>query len=279
MLILVASSSITVLASRVPPLLVIMHTWWIGYTCLGATGARGDHAGLEQRALEEHLVVVQRLVDGGEDTLRGGGAGPDVVDAAGEDLGLQDGDQPVLLADRRVPGEPLRVLPDGELRRRAGGGVDLEHGAPLGEPGAALVVPGAARAQAVEALRGGLAARAGDLDEPRVRLDARHHAAAGEQVHERPAVGGLLVQGLLVKDDAGEVGGRAGRREEQLPQRVPVGRRVLDVGHGQALADGARRRRLVGGEDAPARRRDVLGSLDQLICRRASYRYLIVIKT
>jgi len=84
-------------------------------TCLGAIGAGGDHVGLEERALEEDLVVVERLVDGGEDALRDGGAGLDVVAAVGEDLGLDDGHEPELLADERVPREALGVLPDGEL--------------------------------------------------------------------------------------------------------------------------------------------------------------------
>jgi hypothetical protein len=90
-------------------------------TCLGAVGARGDHVGLEDGALEEDLVVVERLVDGGEDALGGGGAGVDVVPAVGEDLGLDDGDEAVLLADQRVPGEALGVQLDRELGRLAGG--------------------------------------------------------------------------------------------------------------------------------------------------------------
>jgi hypothetical protein len=236
-------------------------------TCLGAVGAGGDHVGLEERALEEDLVVVERLVDGGEDALGGGGAGLDVVPAVGEDLGLDDGDEPVLLADQRVPREPLGVLLDGELGRLPGG-ADLEHGAPLGEARAGLVVLGAARAQGVVPLGGGLAVGARDLDGALVHLDPRDHAAGDEQVHERLPVGGLLVQGLLEEDDPGEVVEHAGRREEQLAERLSVGLHVLEVDAGEALADGARR--LVGGQDALARRREALGGLDQLICRRVA---------
>jgi hypothetical protein len=109
-------------------------------------------------------VVAERLVHGGEDALGDGGAGLDVVGAINEDLGLDDGDQPVLLADYRVPCEPLGVQPDGELGGLAAG-ADLEHGAPLGEARAGLVVLGAARAQGVVSLGGGLAVGAGDLDD------------------------------------------------------------------------------------------------------------------
>jgi hypothetical protein len=241
-------------------------------TCLGAIGTGGDHVGLEERALEEDLVVVERLVDGGEDALRDGGAGLDVVAAVGEDLGLDDGHEPELLADERVPREALGVLPDGEL----GGlrGADLEHGAPLGEARAGLVVLGAARAQGVEALRGGLAVGARDLDGALVDLDPRDGAAGADHVHERRPVGGLLVQRLLEEDDPGEVVEHAGRREEQLAERLPVRLHVLEVDAGQALADGARR--LVGRQDALARRCQVLGGLDQLICARARIIYCTV---
>jgi hypothetical protein len=220
-------------------------------------------------------VVAERLVEGGEDALRGGGAGPDVVAAVGEYLGLHDGHQPVLLADERVPREALDVLPDGEL----GGlplprGADLEHGAPLGKARAGLVVLGAACAQGVEALRGGLAVGARDLHGALVDLDPRDHSARDEHVHERLPVGGLLVQRLLEEDDPGEVVEHAGRREEQLAERLPVRLHVLEVDAGQALADGARR--LVGGQDALARRCEALGGLDQLICARARIMYCTI---
>jgi hypothetical protein len=54
-----------------------------GWSCLGTIGNGGDHVGLEKRGIEEDLMVAERLQDGGEDALRGGGAGPDVV--PGED--------------------------------------------------------------------------------------------------------------------------------------------------------------------------------------------------
>ena len=239
---------------------------------LWAVGARGDHVGLEEGALEEDLVVVERLVDGGEDALGDGGAGLDVVGAVGEDLGLDDGDEAVLLADERVPGEALGVLLDGELGRLAGG-ADLEHGPPLGEAGTGLVVLGAARAQGVEALGGGLAVGAGDVHGALVHLDPRHDAAGLEHVDERRAGGRALVERLLEEDDAGEVLDRAGRREEKLPERLAVGLHDLHDDAGQAHADGARR--LVGGEDALPRRRDVLGRLDQLICTPIFTQYTV----
>jgi hypothetical protein len=60
-------------------------SWRRRSTCLGVgpIGTRGDHVGLEKGGLVEDLMVADRLQDRGEDGLRGGGAGPDVV--PGED--------------------------------------------------------------------------------------------------------------------------------------------------------------------------------------------------
>ena len=236
-------------------------------TCLGAVGGRGDHVGLEERALEEDLVVAERLVDGGEDALGGGGAGLDVVPAVGEDLGLDDGDEPVLLAEQRVPREPLGVLPDGELGRLPGG-ADLEHGAPLGEARAGLVVLGAARAQGVVPLGGGLAVGARDLDGALVHLDPRDHAAGDEQVHERRPVGGLLVQGLLEEDHTTYVLEGTRAAEQELTEGTAVLLNVLDIDAGKTLANGASG--LISCKDTLPRGANVGSVLDELICKMMS---------
>ena len=83
-------------------------------------------------------------------------------------LGLDDGDEAVLLADDGVLRERVDVLLDREVRGRTGLG-DLDHAAPLGEARAGRVVLGAARAQAVEARRHGLAVSPGDCGIKRVQ--------------------------------------------------------------------------------------------------------------
>lgn len=78
------------------------------------------------------------------------------------------------------------------------------------------------------------------------------------------AVGGLLIEGLLEEDDAGEVGEGIRGGEEQLPEGPPVRLYVLHIDAGQPLSDGASA--LVGRQDALPWRCYVLGRLHQLLC-------------
>src|SRR3546814_9759797 len=61
-----------------------------------------------------------------------------------------------------------------------------------------------ALAQAVKTLGHGLAGVAGERLGAEIDLDAGDHAGPGDLLHERRAVGGLLADGLVVEDDAGE---------------------------------------------------------------------------
>lgn len=207
-------------------------------------------------------MLIESLVDGRQHGLGGGGAPVDVMGAVGEDLRLDNGDEAVLLADDGIAGQALGVELDAQLRRL--GGADLEDGAPLGEAGAGLVVLLAAGGEGVEALGGGLAGGAGDVDGALVDLDAGEDAVVVEDVDEGLAVGGLLVEGLLEEDDAGEEREGGGGGEEELAEGLTVRLDVLDVDAGQTLSDGAGA--LVGGEYALPRRRYVLGVLYQFIC-------------
>ena len=225
--------------------------------------ARAHHVGLEQRALEHDVVVGERLVARGDDLLRHDRRVLDRVLAVHQHLGLDDRHEPVRLADRRVARERVRVLVDRELRRRRARHVrDLEHGAPLGEARALLVVLGAALAEVVDALRARLAVRAEERLHALVDLDARDDALLLHHVDERRAVGRLLVERLLERDHARDVLAEAGRRQQHLAVLAPVLLDVLDADRREALAD--RAGRLVGGEDALARRRDVPRGRDQL---------------
>ena len=115
-------------------------------------------------------------------------------------VGLYDGHQALVLADKGIAGEVVHVRLDGEVSGTALGDVDDEGRAPLGKDGAGgdvLLTPGG---KAVEALhdRVAIGARKGvDLE---VGLHARQDAPLLQQLREKDPVVTLLVQGLGVKD-------------------------------------------------------------------------------
>lgn len=103
---------------------------------------------------------------------------------------------------------------DGKSGRRTVRG-DLEHGAPLGEPGALRVVLLRALDEAVEAGAPGLyLVSSGEGGKAGVHLDSWDDADAVEAVDEGGAVGVVLEEGLLVKDGARDVVAEAGGGEE-----------------------------------------------------------------
>lgn len=71
---------------------------------LRAVRARSNHIWLEQGPLKKNMVVIEGLVDGGEDGLRDRGTLLDVVASVGEHLRLHDGHQPILLTYNGVAG-------------------------------------------------------------------------------------------------------------------------------------------------------------------------------
>merc|ERR1719424_367347 len=216
-----------------------------------AVDAGDDHGGLEEGPLEEDAVLLDLLVDGGEDALLRDGRLLDGVAPVEQDLGLDDGDEAGLLADARVPGEVLGRDLDGELRGHVLAGVDLERGAPLGEARAARVVRLAPLEEAVEARAPVLALAAADEGpEAHVDLDAGDDPDALHDVDERRAVRVVLEQGLLVEDRAAHVLGDAGRREEEVPPDLAVLLGVLEADGLEARAD--RPGRLVAREEALA---------------------------
>ena len=119
----------------------------------GAVGARADHGGLEQHALEGDVVVrevLERLGPHPGGHLEGL---VDAVLAVEQDLGLDDGHEAGVLHDGGVAGEAVRAVG----HRGAGGAVGDGHdGAPLAEARALLVVRGGAVGEVVEALAPGL---------------------------------------------------------------------------------------------------------------------------
>lgn len=120
----------------------------LGGELLGAALASGDHVGLQQGSLQVDVVVVQRLVDGGQDGLGDLLGAVQVMVTIGQHLGLNDGHDALRLADGGVTGQHVGVLQD----RLVAGGVlaDLQHATPLGKVAAVLLVLGATRSQVIE---------------------------------------------------------------------------------------------------------------------------------
>jgi hypothetical protein len=214
----------------------------------GAVGrlvAAQHHVRLEERPGEVDALVEQLRVDRGEDARGDDAAALDRVRAVLQDLRLDDRDDARLLAQRRVPGERVRVRPDAVLaRQRVRDGV---RRAPLREARAEPAVLGEALAQPVQAFGDRLALGAGERLRARVDLDAGDDPLRGEQLGERRPIGGALAERLVVEDDAADELLGARRREEEVAIRAPVLLRRLDPDRVEALLD--RAARLVGGED------------------------------
>lgn len=197
---------------------------------LWAVRARSNHVRLEQSSFQKNMVIIQCLVNSSKHSFSDGSTFDNVMSPIGQNLGLHDRHQPILLANDRIPSQPLRVLLDRQFRRLVRS--DFQHRAPLGESRAGLVVLLAPRSEGIEALRGGFAVGAGQFDDAFVDLDAGNDAVLLEDFDERLPGGGLLVQSLLEEDDAGEVVEGVGSGEEELAKGLAVGLDVLDVDAG-----------------------------------------------
>ena len=142
-------------------------------------------------------------------------------------------------------------------------GADVDHRAPLGELGAEPAIFDQPLAQPVEALGDHLAGRERQRLGALVDLDAGERAGLLDQLDQRRAVLGLLPDGLVVEDDAGNVlRHRLGRAEQHLAIVAAVVGGRFDADGVEALLDGAGG--FVGGENAPARRDHGLGDLVEL---------------
>lgn len=204
---------------------------------------------------------MEGLHDLSEDALGDLSAHVDVVVAISEDLGLDDGDESILLTDCCVSGEGVCGLESCGL----GGSAlaDLDDCSPLGESCALGVVVSASLGKAVKS--GGRVLIVGPWDhhESLVDLDAWDDALALEELGEGGAVGGFLVEGLFEEDDSGDVILESLGGEEQLSVGLSVGLYVLNVDLLESLADGASG--LVGGKDTEARSDDSSGGLNELL--------------
>ena len=170
---------------------------------LSVRGTSSDHVWLEEGTLDDQVLVEHGLHDSAEDELGDAGALVDRVAAIGEDLGLDDGHEAVVLADGTVAGKGVGSLADGDHRWAAIS--DLEHGSPLGEAAALGVELGSAAIETVETLGSGLAIGAADGNDSLIELDTGLDATRAEELDEVLSTGSGLVDGLLVQDDAGDV--------------------------------------------------------------------------
>ena len=139
----------------------------------------------------------------------------------------------------------------------------VDHRPPLREARAEGVVVLEPFAEAVEALGDLLAGGEGEVLGAGIDLDAGDRAGRLDQVDERRAVLGLLADGLVIEDDAGDGGLHRLGAEQHLAVVAASLLGGLDAERVEALGDGAAA--LVGGKDALALRdhclRDVFDSL------------------
>ena len=145
----------------------------------------------------------------------------------------------------------MRVGADAVVARDAR--ADIDHRAPFAEFGAELAILDQPLAQAVETFGDGLAGREGERLGALVDLDAGDRAGLLDHLDQRRPVLGLLPDGLVEQNDAGDaVGHRLGGAEQQLAVVAPAGFGGFDADGGKALRD--RAAQLVGGENALAGR-------------------------
>jgi len=97
-------------------------------------------------------MVEHGLLDSGEDTLRNLSTSLNIVGTILENLGFNDGDKAILLADGSVAGESVGGLMNGKVGGEAI--TDLEDSAPLGKTASFIVEGLGTGSKTVETLSG-----------------------------------------------------------------------------------------------------------------------------
>lgn len=203
----------------------------------GALGTGGYHVGLQEGSFEVYVVVVEGLVDEGKDSLSHLLGSIEVVFTIGKNFGLNNGDKAVHLADGSVSGQNIGVL----KHSLVAGGVlaDLEHTSPLGEIATVLLVLGAPLGEVIETLGGGFVLRAHKRDNALVNLDTAQDSLLLDELVELGAIIGLLVEGLVEQNYAGDVLGQGIiGSEEKLTVFATVFFAVFNINIGKSLANG-----------------------------------------
>src|SRR5256714_952932 len=167
---------------------------------LGGFLAWNDHVGLEHHAFEGDLLIVELLERGLNRPFGDRVAAVDVVVAVHQHFRLDDRHDPLVLAERRIARERMRVGHDAVVARHVR--PDVDHRAPLGEFRAERAVFDQPLAQTVKPLGNDLARterqRLGSL----VDLDTGQRARLLDQLDQRGTILGCLTDGLVIEDDA-----------------------------------------------------------------------------
>ena len=182
-------------------------------------------------------------------------AAVDVVIAVHQHFRLDDRHDLRRLAERGIARQRMRVGADAGVGRNAG--ADVDHAAPFRKARALLVVFRQPVGELVEAdgdhFARAVRQRLGAL----VDLDAGDRARLLDDLDQRRAVLGLLPDGLVVEDHAGDVLHALGRAEQHLAIVAAVVLGQFDADGVEALLD--RAAGFVGREDALAGRDHGLG--------------------
>ncbi len=170
-------------------------------------GARKDHVGLQNHALEQNTVLFQLLKGLSKNLRRNPLAQINVMVTVHEDLWLDDGHNSRLLAKGGVSSQSVRVGADAIVRGEALS--DGDYSAPLGEACPELSVFSKSLAESIETLGDFLTWEASEVSCSLVNLDPRQDPLFAQDIDERSAFGSVLPQGLIKENDAADVIGEA----------------------------------------------------------------------
>ena len=211
----------------------------------------GDrHVRLEHHAFERDAVEEQRLEGFLEHPAGDLDAAVDIVAAVHQHFRLDDRHDAFALAQRGVAGERMRIGADAGVARHAVL-ADVDHRAPFGEFGAEPTIFGEPLAQAVEAFGDHFARAIRQRLDALVDLDAGQRARLRDQLDQRRAVLGVLADGLVIEDDAGNIfRHRLLGAEQHLAIVAPCVGGRFHAERIEALLDGAGG--FIGGQNAAA---------------------------
>ena len=225
--------------------------------------ACSDHVRLQEATLQEHLVIVQSLEDGCEDSLGDGLADFDAVVAVHQDFRLDDRDDAVSLADRSVSGESFSGVQDGQIGWLAVS--DSEHVSPLGKSASDRIEVRAPLVEVVESLGGFLSIGSHDRDDTFVDLDAREDLLRLQDLDKGLASLVLLGELFFEQDDSTDVVLKSFRAEEQFSVGSSVFLGVFDVQSRELLSDGIVA--FISSEDSVSSSGDVIGCVYKFLLK------------
>jgi len=227
--------------------------------------AGGDHVGLEQSSLQQDLVVMQSLDDDRQDSLGGLNAVLERVLSVHQDLGLNDGNESVLLADGSISSQTVGILQHGKRSGAALLGINLEHGSPLGKSSSGFVELLASSSEIVQSQGGGLLGSVGNDGGSLVDLDANLDAQLVEHLSKGGSISSLLEQSLLVQDHSRDVVLESLRSEEEFSVVSSVVLVVLDGNLLESLPNGSSG--LISSEDSMSSGCDEVRRLDEFVSK------------